>query len=224
MTSRSMAQVIAAEARSGPEFLMFTATAGPLLATAPRGDGHRVLVLPGLGGTDASTAPLRWLLARLGYRVSGWGLGRNEGFGRHITDGLDALVAADPAGAPVSVVGWSLGGVHAIELARRRPDAVRSIVTLGSPLGRRYTPPAGIPTTSIYSRTDGIVPWSRSVLTPGARDESVEVKGSHLGLGHNPAVAMVVADRLAQPAGTWAPFVAPRWARRWLPVADQPRR
>jgi pimeloyl-ACP methyl ester carboxylesterase len=209
---------MAAEARSGPEFLAFTVAAGPLLATAPRGDGHPVLVLPGLGGTDASTAPLRWFLGRLGYRAVGWGLGRNEGFGRHVVDGLDELLAAHAVGGPVSVIGWSLGGVHAVQLARRRPDAVRSIITLGSPLGRRHVPPADIPATSVYSRTDAIVPWSMSILPAGRRREAVEVRGSHIGLGHNPAVAVVVADRLAQPAGTWKPFVAPRWARRWLPA------
>ena len=73
----------------GPEFAAFAVTAGPLLALSPRGDGHAVLVLPGLGGGDPSTAPLRWLLDRLGYRSYGWGLGTNGGFGRHITDGLD---------------------------------------------------------------------------------------------------------------------------------------
>jgi pimeloyl-ACP methyl ester carboxylesterase len=119
----------------------------------------------------------------------------------------------------VSLVGWSLGGVHAVELARRRPDAVRSIITLGSPLGSRHVPPAAIPTTSIFSRSDAIVPWRMSILPQGARREAVEVRGSHLGLGHNPAVAVVVADRLAQRAGAWRPFTPPRWGRRWLPPA-----
>ena len=119
----------------------------------------------------------------------------------------------------MSLVGWSLGGVHAIELARRRPGAVRSIITLGSPLGGRYGPPAGVPATSVYSRTDAIVSWRASLLPPGFRRENVEVRGSHLGLGHNPAVALVVADRLAQPVGSWEPFDPPRWARRWLPAA-----
>ena len=210
---------MAAEARSGPELVSFTLAAGPLLATAPRGDGHAVVVLPGLGGDDASTAPLRWFLGRLGYRTGGWGLGRNAGFGRHVTDGLDELLAAKAAAGPVSLIGWSLGGVHAVELARRRPDAVRSIITLGSPLGRRHIPPAAIASTSIFSRSDAIVPWQMSMVPTGPRREVVEVRGSHLGLGHNPAVAVVVADRLAQAPGAWQPFSPPRWARRWLPGA-----
>ncbi len=129
------------EARAGPEFASFAMAAGPLLAVSPRGDGHAVLVLPGLGGGDASTAPLRWFIGRLGYRSYGWGLGTNRGFGRHVTDGLDGLLTANQEHGPVSLVGWSLGGVHAIELARRRPAAVRSVITLGSPLLGRHRPP-----------------------------------------------------------------------------------
>ena len=219
MVQRSWSRAMAAEARSGPELVSFTLAAGPLLATAPRGDGHPVLVLPGLGATDASTAPLRWFLGRVGYRAVGWGLGRNDGLGRHVAEGLDELIAAEAAAGSVSVVGWSLGGVHAVELARRWPDAVRSIITLGSPLRNRPAPPVEIPTTSIYSRSDAIVPWRLSMLPPGARREVVEVRGSHLGLGHNPAVAVVVADRLAQRPGAWEPFVPPRWARHWLLTA-----
>jgi len=207
------------EARSAPEFAAFAMAAGPLLATLPRGDGHAVVVLPGLGGSDASTAPLRWFLGRLGYKTAGWGLGRNLGFGRHVSDGLDALLAAKREMGEVSLVGWSLGGVHAVQLARRRPDAVRSVITLGSPLAGRFRPPASIPTTSVYSRTDAIVPWRSSLLRAGPVHENVEVHGSHLGLGHNPSVALVVADRLAQEPASWHPFAAPRWARRWMPAA-----
>jgi pimeloyl-ACP methyl ester carboxylesterase len=204
------------EARAAPEFAAFTVTAAPLLAALPRGDGHPVLVLPGLGGSDSSTAPLRWFLGQLGYRSFGWGLGANRGFGRRVTDGLDELLAAKRERGPVSIVGWSLGGLHAVDLARRRPDAVRSLITLGSPLAGHRRPPAAIPTTSIYSRSDAIVPWQISMLHAGGRHENVEVRGSHLGLGHNPAVIVVVADRLAQRSRDWRPFTAPAWARRWL--------
>jgi pimeloyl-ACP methyl ester carboxylesterase len=122
----------------------------------------------------------------------------------------------------VSLVGWSLGGVHALELARRRPDAVRSVITLGSPLSGRRFPPA-IPTTSVYSRSDAIVPWRMSLLPARERSENVEVRGSHLGLGHNPMVAVVVADRLAQRVGSWKPFRVPKWARRGFPPQDTGR-
>jgi len=210
---------VAREARAGPELASFAVTAGPLLAVSPRGDGHGVLVLPGLGGNDASTAPLRWFVDRLGYRSYGWGLGVNRGFGRHVTDGLHELLTALHEAGPVSLIGWSLGGVHAIELAHRRPDAVRSILTLGTPLVGRRRPRADLPTTSVYSRTDAIVDWRASLLPQSALHENVRVRGSHLGLGHNPAVAVVVADRLAQRRSTWQRFEPPRWARRWLPAA-----
>jgi len=185
----------------------------------PRGNGQPVLVLPGLGGSDTSTAPLRWFLGQLGYRSFGWGLGQNRGFGRHVTDGLDELLAAKRDRGPVSIIGWSLGGLHAADLARRRPDAVRSLITLGSPLAGRRRPPASVPTTSIYSRSDAIVPWRTSLLHVRGRHENVEVPGSHLGLGHNPAVIVVIADRLAQNIEQWQPFTAPPWAGRWLRAA-----
>jgi len=166
-----------------------------------------------------TAGPLLAVSHRLGYRSCGWGLGANRGFGRHVADGLDDLLAARRENGPVSLVGWSLGGVHAIELARRRPDAVRSIVTLGSPLLGRRDPPADVPTTSVYSRTDAIVGWRASLLPRRPLQENVEVRGSHFGLGHNPGVAVVVADRLAQQPQSWQPFQPPRWARPWLPAA-----
>lgn len=208
---------LAKEARAAPELAALVAVAGPLIASAPRGDGHPVLVLPGLGGGDTSTRPLRWFLDRLGYRTHGWGLGRNAGLSRHNSVSLYERLAAlaDEHGRCVSVVGWSLGGVYAVALAGHGSRLVRCVITLGSPLTGRM--PTGVPMTSVYSRSDSIVPWRASILPAGARRENVEVRGSHLGLGHNPAVLVVVADRLSQPEQAWRPFVAPRWARRWIP-------
>ncbi len=194
--------------------------AAPLIAGAPRGDGHPVLVLPGLGGTDTSTRPLRWFLDRLGYRTYGWGIGRNIGLSRHVSMALDERLAilADEHGRRVSLVGWSLGGVYASALARRAPHRFRTVITLGSPLAGQRRVPAGIPTTSVYSRSDGIVPWRESVLPASPLSENIEIRGSHLGLGHNPPVLVVVADRLAQREQAWRPYAAPRWARRWIPA------
>lgn len=210
---------VAREARAGPEFAAFMAFAGPLIAAAPRGDGHPVLVLPGLGASDLSTRPLRWFLDRLGYRTHGWGIGRNAGLSRRtsavLAEKLDTLV--DEHGRRVSLVGWSLGGVYATGLAEHAPHRVRSVITLGSPLVVRPPVAHRVPMTSVYSRSDAIVPWRASILPRSTSYESVEVRGSHLGLGHNPAVLVVVADRLSQPEGAWRPFVAPGWARRWIP-------
>ena len=181
----------------------------PLLALAPRGDGHPVLVLPGFMASDRSTAILRRFLAGLGYRVHGWNLERNLGPTPEIREGLVARlreVAAE--GRRVSLVGWSLGGVYARELARRFPSSVRLVITLGSPFRdpRERVAELPVPATAVYSRSDGIVPWRRCVDDEGARRESVEVDSSHLGMGHHPRVLMIVADRLAQPLGHWRPY------------------
>jgi pimeloyl-ACP methyl ester carboxylesterase len=210
---------LAREARAAPEFAAFVAVVAPLIASSPRGDGHPVLVLPGLGGGDTSTMPMRWFLDRLGYRTSGWGMGRNTGLSRRGSAELrDRIIAlTDEHGRRVSLVGWSLGGVYATALARSAPHLVRGVITLGSPLSGRPPTPADIPTTSVYSRSDSIVPWRSSIISTGALRENVEVRGSHLGLGHNPPVLVVVADRLAQREGSWRPFVAQAWSRRWIP-------
>ena len=211
-----MLEPMAREARAAPELAAFVATVGPLIASAPRGDGHPVLVLPGLGGGDTSTRPLRWFLDRLGYRTAGWGLGTNTGPGRRRLARPRRPAAAMVAehGRRVSIVGWSLGGVYASALAARcaaaRPRPSSRWAARCS--AGRGVPP-GVPMTSVYSRTDAIVPWRASLLAPGLRRENVEVRGSHLGLGHNPPVLVVVADRLAQPEEAWQPFVAPALGR-----------
>jgi len=218
MAQRDRWQVsLAKELRAAPEFAAFVAFAGPMVASTPRGDGHPVLVLPGLGAGDTSTRPLRWFLDRLGYRTHGWGLGRNTGSSRHVPATLDRLVAnlVDEHGRRVSLVGWSLGGVYAAALAARAPHRVRCMISLGSPLGGRV--PRDVPTTSVYSRSDSIVPWRASILPAGPLRENVEVRGSHLGLGHNPAALVVIADRLSQSETAWKPFAVPSWAQRWIP-------
>ncbi len=206
----------------------------PLLRTAPRGDGHAVLVLPGLIASDTSTRPLRAYLADRGYEVHGWGLGRNLG----LRPGLEGKMKVRlreihrNSGRKVSIVGWSLGGVYAREIASDAPDAVRTVITLGSPIHgdprstnawrvyelasgqsvddpqlrrpRRAAPP--VPTTSIYSRTDGVVAWQSSLEPSSACTESIEVIGSHCGLGVNASVLYALADRLAQPEGQWKQF------------------
>ena len=113
--------------------------ATPMLAAAPRGDGHGVLVVPGLFASDSSTLPLRGFLRWLGYDVRGWDLGRNHGPTEAVLAGLPRAVLdhAERTGRPVSLTGWSLGGVYAREMARRYPRAVRQVITLGSPFALR---------------------------------------------------------------------------------------
>jgi pimeloyl-ACP methyl ester carboxylesterase len=198
MPASSLGDRIWSEQRAVWELGAFGASL-PWFSLLPRGDGHPVLVLPGLGGSDQSTVPLRRVLRSLGHDVHGWGLGRNEGPTRQVLEGK-----------AVSLVGWSLGGVFARGLARHAPHQVRQVVTLGSPFrrletSRRLTPPP-VPLTAIYSRTDPIVDWRSASEPTGPKRESIEVRGSHLGLGHNPAVVVAVADRLAQREGSWKPF------------------
>jgi len=211
-------------------------TMAPLLRLAPRGDGHPVLVLPGLGGSDEVTRPLRAFLNDRGYRVHGWKLGTNRGPRPGVEEKMQARLAelAERHQRKVSVVGASLGGVFARELARHAPALVRSVVTLGSPFAgeprasnawklyehlsertaddwpepererMRSAPP--VPCTAIFSRSDGIVAWQGCMEREGPAAENIEVEGSHCGLGHNPVVLAAVADRLAQPEGQWRRF------------------
>ena len=213
--------------------------AAPLLASAPRGDGHPVLVLPGFTTTDKSTAVLRRYLTNLGYDAHTWDLGRNLGpkaigrEGEKLVERLDRCHQA--IGRKVSLVGWSLGGVMARLVSRKRPEAVRQVISLGSPFtgtpratnvwrayelltGQRIddtqtkeqlregaTPPP-VPSTAIWSREDGIVAWQNCVEPFGENSDNIEVHGSHCGLGVNPAVLYAVADRLALPEDGWRPF------------------
>lgn len=209
--------------------------AWPALLRAPAADGHTVLVFPGLSASDTTTIPLRGYLGMLGYRTLGWSQGFNFGprAGVLETARRDLEDSCESSGRKVSLIGWSLGGVYARELAKALPQFVRSVVTLGTPFAgtpkstnawRIYQLTSGrdaerehaqfdlptappVPTTSIYSRSDGIVAWKGSVQHPDhAETENIEVVASHMGLGLNPSTWWAVADRLSQPEGRWRPF------------------
>ena len=189
--------------RAGGELAAFAAWL-PRLRRAPRGDGHPVLVLPGLLANDESTQTLRWYLRDRGYQPHGWDLGVNRGPDERILSALpQRLRSLATPDRPVSLIGWSLGGLFALELAGSSPNLVRRVITLGSPLARvsvraRQTP---VPVTAVFSRTDSIVTPERAVPPSGPHRENVEVQGSHVGLGHNPQALLVVADRLASRPG-----------------------
>jgi pimeloyl-ACP methyl ester carboxylesterase len=208
----------------------------PLLLRAPKGDGHPVLALPGFLASDLSMAPMRRYLKELGYDAHAWNMGRNLGGVASKRGALRDLLTRiyQQTGRKVSLIGWSLGGVYARDLAVQAPDMVRSVITLGSPFAKDVTATnatrlyealsgeaaddnpqireaiAGdmpVPATSIYSRTDGIVNWRTSLLRPSATAENIEVHlASHIGLGVNPAALWAVADRLAQPEGEFRQF------------------
>ncbi|KRB66271.1 esterase/lipase family protein [Noviherbaspirillum sp. Root189] len=197
-----------------------------------RGDGHPVLVYPGLGVSGAATTDLRARLLQLGYQVYDWEMGVSV----WPLMGLDAWLAMlaghlrkihDAHDSPVSVVGWSLGGIYARELAKLHPECIRQVITLGTPFGGdfkipkeqhafpglsavaplmdaalltrlRELPP--VPSTSIYSQTDGVVDWTRCIGPQSTLHQSVEVSGvSHFGMVHHPEVLRVISDLLAVP-------------------------
>lgn len=205
------------------EFGAFSASL-PWFSLLPRGHGEPVLVLPGLAASDTSTTPLRSVLQALGHRPHRWRLGRNPGPTRQVLDGLVARLESLTARyeQPVRIVGWSLGGAFGRGLARRHPDLVRQVITLGSPIRsieREYGwDPPPVPLTNVYSKRDAVVPWLESCDEPGPRRENIEIDSSHLGLGHHPAAVVVVADRLAQDPDAWEPFRPPRLARRLFPA------
>lgn len=218
------------ELRTGYE-LGATLAARPVMRQWPLGDGRPVLVLPGFLGSSQSTLYLRWFLRRQGYYAHDWRLGPNLGVRDGLADALGARLHEVYAKhqQPVSLIGWSAGGIYACELARQHPEMVRTVITLGSPirgnlrasrawvmfrllsgrerLAARVTAdackvreqPLSVPSVHIYSRSDGIVSWRCCAGIPGSLVENVEVSGSHLGYGHNLEVLHVIAHRLTRP-------------------------
>jgi hypothetical protein len=156
---------------------------------------------------------------------------------------------SERTGRPVSLIGWSLGGIYAREMARRHPRRVRQVITLGSPYAMHdprqtyaYGPyqrfssrhaldrklpsreqrarPVSVPSTSVYSRWDGVVPWQACVEPETALHQNVEVRCSHLGFGVDPATLWLIADRLAVPdqgSGQRVPFRPPLGLRPLYP-------
>ena len=218
-----------------------------LLGSWPRpltGTAQHVIVYPGLAAGDASTRPLRAFLKDLGYTVHGWHQGMNRGPRSGVLDRMkEQLVAVHrDTGRAVSLIGWSLGGVYAREMAKMAPETVRNVITLGTPFAqsprstnawRVYSLLSGetlpdelmlrqlaqappVPFTSVYSKTDGVVAWPASIQKPDAGNsaiENIDIFASHLGIGANPAAWYAIADRLAQPAGAWRAFTPPVAAR-----------
>jgi pimeloyl-ACP methyl ester carboxylesterase len=176
-------------------------------------------------------------LQSLNYKPWGWEQGFNFGPRAGVMDEAKSNLQTtfETTGRKVSLIGWSLGGVYARELAKEMPHMVRSVITLGTPFagshkatnawrvyeltsGRKiereaenYDLPAAppVPTSSIYTKTDGVVAWQASIQAPckvNKHTENIEVIASHIGLGLNPSAWWAVADRLAQTEGQWQPF------------------
>jgi predicted alpha/beta hydrolase family esterase len=209
------------------------------------GDGHPVIVYPGLGASSMATSQLRHHLRNCNFKVHDWEQGVNRGPAGDMATWIEPLVARVRAlhelhGRKVSLVGWSLGGIYAREVAKLCPDAVRQVITLATPFGSlgdgnhagtmlrmmggdtsrvtpalqehlRQRPP--VPTSSIYSKTDGVVSWKGCLQEAAPDAENIAVQSSHMGMPTHPEVLRIVADRLAQPEGNWRPFRRPRVRR-----------
>ena len=196
-----------------------------------QGDGHAVVLFPGLGADQAYMTPLAVHCRRLGHPCLHWGRGRNTGpigptvaWLDNLAEEIDELIGG--YSERVTLIGWSLGGIYAREVAKAIPERVRQVITLGTPsanisestnarwlyemvngggsaalnpeLAARLGTPPPLPTTSTYSRSDGVVAWQACRLPPGAMRENVEVDSSHLGLTWHPDVLKVVAEHLRQ--------------------------
>lgn len=215
------------ELRAPLGMLHFVLTA-PFTKSLPRGDGHPVILIPGFGTGDLAMRPLAATLSRIGYAADTWGQGRNLGMNRALHVALSRRLSElhDRHQSKVSLIGWSLGGVFARELARAEPQRVRHVITLGSPFNanpeannmmplfrlaqcgkpvkddrdafeRRRIPPP-VPCTAIHSKTDGIVAWPCSIEECAPNTENLEVRGSHFGLAMNREVLKAISDVLAR--------------------------
>ena len=217
------------------------AMAWPMLRSLSRGDGHTVMVLPGFLASDQSTRMMRGYLQRMGYSPVGWDLGRNMGHFDIMASRLPEtfLDLVEKTGEKVSLIGQSLGGVFARELARLYPDHVRQVISLGSPIrmdksdavasivARMFEQSTGmtpeemrdaldffdesesppVPMTAVYSKCDGVVHWEGCMEKfEDKLTQNVRVFGSHCGMGFNPSVYHIIADRLAQPEDGWEKY------------------
>jgi pimeloyl-ACP methyl ester carboxylesterase len=219
--------------------------AAPFLLSARRGKRHGVVVLPGFGADDGSTVLLRRYLTTLGYDAHGWKRGFNV---RRPGADMEAVIAQirqlrDLHHLPVSLIGWSRGGIMAREIARKIPDDIRQVITLGSPFAdasannvgavwtlltgekaprdperlKSLAAPIPVPATAIYTRADGVVAWQACLEQPGPIAENVEVRSTHIGLGFHAPAFWVIADRLAQPTGQWSAFTPTGFVSAFFP-------
>jgi len=195
----------------------------------PAGDGHPVVIFPGLATDRRATAPLKSFCEDLGYTAYDWGRGLNTGPKGDIDAWLDKLSehVGDVTAShhdTMSLIGWSLGGIYAREVAKRLRGRVRRVITIATPfagtaeqtnvawlyrllngqapvldeglMARLRLPPV-VPTTSIFSRSDGIVAWQACIQDEvGKHTENIEVEGSHVGMAWNPQVLSIIANRL----------------------------
>lgn len=182
------------------------------------------MVIPGFLAHDMHTTELRRALAEAGYRVFPWREGVNIGAREDTLKRLQRALDRCDSRDPVLLVGWSLGGLYARELARAAPDKVRAVVTMGSPVWgdrRRYTsvwrlyelvarhpvddPPIPdheekppVPTLALWSKGDGIVAVPSARGTDATRDSDVELETTHMGFAMSPKVTRAAVREIGK--------------------------
>ncbi|MEM1112822.1 MAG: alpha/beta hydrolase [Pseudomonadota bacterium] len=208
----------------GSRDLVRLAKAVPGWRKLPRAKDKTAVLIPGWKAPEASMTPLKLFLKSRGVDARHWGLGINQGDPERDAERLAERIApvASKRG-PVTLVGWSLGGVIAREVARELPEQVEQVITYGSPIigGPTYTPaaasygeeeceriadlveeldsesPIQVPITAIFSRKDGIVSWPACIDRSNPRVTHYEVQSTHLSMGIDPDVWHLVLSRLA---------------------------
>jgi pimeloyl-ACP methyl ester carboxylesterase len=170
----------------------------------PRGDGHPVMVLPGLGAGDRYLTPLRGWLRRIGYSTVRSGIDRNPGWSEELVEelGRRAVQAFQRDGRQVTIIGHSMGGLLGRSVGVRHPEAVRHVITLGAPLAlSRSTLPPSVRLTALHSRADRIVRHPNALSRdPHARN--IEVQGSHTGMAGNVEVYRHLGRLLREAVGS----------------------
>ena len=195
-----------------------------LILRGPKGTKQPALFLPGLKASDASNAPMRSYLQSRNFATYGWGLGTNNG---DVEGQLPKVIARteqlfERSAEPIALVGWSLGGLIAREVARERPELVSQVITYGTPVvgGPLYTSVSGVyspeerraiaervaernqvpievPITAMFSKRDGIVAWRACIDDFSPDVTMIEIGSTHVGMGIDPDVWQVVSERLA---------------------------
>lgn len=193
-----------------------------------KGNGKHVLVLPGLMGVDRLTKKLRTFINNIGYQAHPWGLGRNLGDTTTYLPKLEAKIDKlyQDRGEKIVLIGWSLGGIYARELAKLHPEKIEQVITLCSPFKikheknygefimnltakiKKFKPnppellanmgnPPPMPVTALYTKTDGIVPWEVCLENETDIHKNIELKCGHIAVIYHDEAMKIIADKLA---------------------------
>ncbi|MEM6320891.1 MAG: alpha/beta hydrolase [Bacteroidota bacterium] len=197
----------------------------PKLRKAPKGNGERIILFPGWLSHDTVMYPIKKYLQQLGYAPEYWGLGINKGQVEIDRNRMIAKLEKEDSDEKVILMGWSLGGLIAREVAREMPDKIEKVITYGTPVvgGPKYTigekvyskelveeihatiqefdatNPIQVPIRAIFTKNDSIVNWSACIDRTSKDVQHFEVDSTHFSLGVDPKVWEIIANILAGP-------------------------